>query len=98
MRCADFGPTPGSTRNASISCSSSEATSERQFHPGRQRQAGGGGAELFLRQRVGLVHRIVEGGRHQVLGHFRIGQRRSEERRVGKECVSTGSSRWSPYH
>src|SRR3546814_6794556 len=24
--------------------------------------------------------------------------RRSEERRVGKECVSTGRSRWSPYH
>src|SRR3546814_8103747 len=24
--------------------------------------------------------------------------RRSEERRVGKECVSTCSSRWSPYH
>src|SRR3546814_19322789 len=23
---------------------------------------------------------------------------RSEERRVGKECVSPGSSRWSPYH
>src|SRR3546814_5217692 len=23
---------------------------------------------------------------------------RSEERRVGKECVSTCSSRWSPYH
>src|SRR3546814_14684470 len=23
---------------------------------------------------------------------------RSEERRVGKECVSTWSSRWSPYH
>src|SRR3546814_18499701 len=22
---------------------------------------------------------------------------RSEERRVGKECVSTGKSRWSPY-
>src|SRR3546814_17264079 len=22
----------------------------------------------------------------------------SEERRVGKECVSTGRSRWSPYH
>src|SRR3546814_21123339 len=33
-----------------------------------------------------------------------IGQRiaraldRSEERRVGKECVSTCRSRWSPYH
>src|SRR3546814_9390774 len=27
-----------------------------------------------------------------------IGSRRSEERRVGKECVSTCSSRWSTYH
>src|SRR3546814_16646024 len=26
------------------------------------------------------------------------GQCRSEERRVGTECVSTCSSRWSPYH
>src|SRR3546814_7594318 len=26
------------------------------------------------------------------------GARRSEERRVGKECVSTCRSRWSPYH
>src|SRR3546814_6580442 len=25
-------------------------------------------------------------------------QYRSEERRVGKECVSQGRSRWSPYH
>src|SRR3546814_20121237 len=32
----------------------------------------------------------------------RLGERlddvRSEERRVGKECVSTCRSRWSPYH
>src|SRR3546814_1448697 len=28
--------------------------------------------------------------------HHSIG--RSEERRVGKECVSTCRSRWSPYH
>src|SRR3546814_4904261 len=27
-----------------------------------------------------------------------IRDRRSEERRVGKECVSTCRSRWSPYH
>src|SRR3546814_3370995 len=27
-----------------------------------------------------------------------IKKRRSEERRVGKECVSTCRSRWSPYH
>src|SRR3546814_9228256 len=26
------------------------------------------------------------------------GNDRSEERRVGKECVSTCRSRWSPYH
>src|SRR3546814_5272357 len=30
------------------------------------------------------------------LGYFPSG--RSEERRVGKECVSTCRSRWSPYH
>src|SRR3546814_14876359 len=29
---------------------------------------------------------------------FGRGLRRSEERRVGKECVSTCRSRWSPYH
>src|SRR3546814_8472914 len=27
-----------------------------------------------------------------------VTMRRSEERRVGKECVSTCRSRWSPYH
>src|SRR3546814_9372050 len=31
---------------------------------------------------------------HIGAGHIR----RSEERRVGKECVSTCRSRWSPYH
>src|SRR3546814_14687120 len=29
---------------------------------------------------------------------FGLTARRSEERRVGKECVSTCRSRWSPYH
>src|SRR3546814_6879637 len=32
----------------------------------------------------------------QMLTHH--GTERSAERRVGKECVSTGRSRWSPYH
>src|SRR3546814_20817518 len=27
-----------------------------------------------------------------------LSTKRSEERRVGKECVSTCRSRWSPYH
>src|SRR3546814_7095642 len=35
--------------------------------------------------------------RQRALVRNRI-DRRSEERRVGKECVSTCSSRWSPYH
>src|SRR3546814_18310990 len=29
---------------------------------------------------------------------FLLGTERSEERRVGKECVSTCRSRWSPYN
>src|SRR3546814_4014927 len=39
-----------------------------------------------------------------VCGHFERDEMladfgdRSEERRVGKECVSTCRSRWSPYH
>src|SRR3546814_8981499 len=55
---------------------------------------------------------VVDGDRHRALGqrlarsearddlrqrHDVIGAR-SEERRVGKECVSTCRSRWSPYH
>src|SRR3546814_5465283 len=32
---------------------------------------------------------------HPAMGE---GSSRSEERRVGKECVSTCRSRWSPYH
>src|SRR3546814_15598343 len=57
------------------------------------------------------IHRLVELGK-TVLQHpvellpgireavEAVAQRyeRSEERRVGKECVSTGRSRWSPYH
>src|SRR3546814_6005787 len=33
-----------------------------------------------------------------LLSLWRAMHRRSEERRVGKECVSTCRSRWSPYH
>src|SRR3546814_13078246 len=33
----------------------------------------------------------------QIVGIVAVGVFRSEERRVGKECVSTCRSRWSPY-
>src|SRR3546814_12355980 len=35
---------------------------------------------------------------HELLFGFVVAAIRSEERRVGKECVSTCRSRWSPYH
>src|SRR3546814_16839209 len=37
------------------------------------------------------------GAEHKSM-RVRDGGGRSEERRVGKECVSTCRSRWSPYH
>src|SRR3546814_11825097 len=33
-----------------------------------------------------------------IFREWRRSEKRSEERRVGKECVSTCRSRWSPYH
>src|SRR3546814_13756668 len=56
-----------------------------------------------LRARAGGTARPVEAGGR---GHHHLpvrhrpcpAQGRSEERRVGKECVSTCRSRWSPYH
>src|SRR3546814_6270749 len=56
--------------------------------------------QLVLRR----IFHAVEPYAHQLgaLGRFgqefgaRLGQARSEERRVGKECVSTCRSRWSP--
>src|SRR3546814_3032734 len=43
---------------------------------------------------VGLVVLLVWAFPQRALGQAD----RSEERRVGKECVSTCRSRWSPYH
>src|SRR3546814_15568962 len=40
----------------------------------------------------------VAGGVDRELGAVVARVDRSEERRVGKECVSTCRSRWSPYH
>ena len=49
----------------------------------------------FLR----LVQELQAGGGMPTPGaDGGAGGRRSEERRVGKECVSTCRSRWSPYH
>src|SRR3546814_18295327 len=59
---------------------------------------------------LGVIDRLVEADRETFRPTQRLvvetasddsraqGVRRSEERRVGKECVSTCRSRWSPYH
>src|SRR3546814_11599579 len=54
--------------------------------PGLRRQASGGRKRLRLR--------LGDAGRRSA---HAVGTR-SEERRVGKECVSTCRSRWSPCH
>src|SRR3546814_16580800 len=60
---------------------------------------GTGGVELTrgrLRDSLRLITTDPEEDRASRHLHQRLS--RSEERRVGKECVSTCSSRWSPYH
>src|SRR3546814_13540596 len=48
---------------------------------------------------VAVVHNETSTGiTHDVAGLGAAIRARSEERRVGKECVSTCRSRWSPYH
>src|SRR3546814_18065985 len=51
------------------------------------------------RPHVGIVGVTVR-GRYRPCSSVRSGAQmvRSEERRVGKACVSTCRSRWSPYH
>src|SRR3546814_20734388 len=45
-----------------------------------------------------LTEFVVDSGQPHIIGVANAAVGRSEERRVGKECVSTCSSRWSPYH
>src|SRR3546814_18519145 len=59
-----------------------------------------GSAVRHRRQRVmaGAMGKHRPLAFHMALPPFPLVEQRSEERRVGEECVSTGSSRWSPSH
>src|SRR3546814_20251568 len=53
--------------------------------------------ERYVYSKIKLIYKLIH--------HLKLGKdlkdalgERSEERRVGKECVSTCRSRWSPYH
>src|SRR3546814_17083335 len=61
---------------------------------------GRGFVALLLRRNTldGLVNLLVLDLSGQALQLQAIDGRRSEERRVGKECVSMCRSRWSTYH
>src|SRR3546814_11872090 len=45
-----------------------------------------------------LAFRLAQAEQHGPRRRLRFDPARSEERRVGKECVSTCRSRWSPQH
>src|SRR3546814_7343132 len=55
----------------------------------------GGGKARILVDRPGAAR--IHGCAHPARKRRKAGER-SEERRVGTECVSTCRSRWSPYH
>src|SRR2546422_11295496 len=57
---------------------------------------GGGGANRSARRRLPNVADELKRGEAKIVQVIKepIGTKRSEERRVGKEC----RSRWSPYH
>src|SRR3546814_10065791 len=59
--------------------------------------------QLYFVMQIGRFKRVFElQGLPWLYNSYRIcglaEKERSEERRVGKECVSTCRSRWSPYH
>src|SRR3546814_15536755 len=94
-------------------CSSDLQFADRQFHlaqerddsqPGRigksaknieQLSHDMGYKAFFISGQRGATPLFPAARRNEVP---RTGRIRSEERRVGKECVSTCRSRWSPYH
>src|SRR3546814_2253550 len=69
------------------------ATDDERKHA---RRRGGCRTEIFVAN--GGVHPAERGALRQFIDSEQPSELRSEERRVGKECVSTCRSRWSPYH
>src|SRR3546814_11420630 len=51
-----------------------------------------------VEQAVMVRNKLFQRPAQPLAGRLHLVEERSEERRVGKECVSTCRSRWSPYH
>src|SRR5688572_25212948 len=84
IRWADFGPTPGSTRRASMGRASpgeyfTAAPSERELHARRELHAAHGAGHVLLHGFADAPRRVVAGRGHEVLEHLAVGAR---DRRV----------------
>src|SRR3546814_21014355 len=55
-------------------------------------------SRLFAAAYFSIAPVVVSTAPVAVLAAHALAAQRSEERRVGKECVSTCRSRWTPYH
>src|SRR3546814_1599582 len=75
-------------------CSSDLLGAAEPGHRGRRADHDVAVGRLDVDARGAELEQCALGRRDQ----FRRLTQRSEERRVGKECVSTCRSRWSPYH
>src|SRR3546814_18768698 len=64
----------------------------------RHALAAAGGVESTRAALNALFLQELPGLQQQIIAALAQGRHRSEERRVGKECVSPCRSRWSPYH
>src|SRR3546814_15781270 len=67
----------------------------------RPRFVGGGGRQPHFAENADRLGHLLDVGSGQSAGFNEktvLQPNRSEERRVGKECVSTCRSRWSPSH
>src|SRR3546814_14483602 len=83
---ASLEPEVLSDRDAARFAAAMDQLSKTAFAAYRDLVYGTDGFKEFFRQLTPI----------QEISGLKIG--RSEERRVGKECVSTCRSRWSPYH
>src|SRR3546814_4711671 len=84
---------------------SSDLLAAYRFHPLALPRHDEGAADVAVLDEALAVFHAEYVGQLQRRGARSVGNRhhgidivRSEERRVGKECVSTCRSRWSPYH
>src|SRR3546814_12300480 len=80
-------------------CSSDLLLAARRLFAGLRRGVAVGDLAKVARARVGrTLVRILLVARHALEHAVGSHAKRSEERRVGKECVSTGRSRWWTNH